>query len=147
MIGSWALLLNLSTTLMMTGLIWFVQIVHYPLFDQVGAAVFGSYHQSHVRQTTLVVGPAMVAEGVTGALLFWVRPEGVGTAMVGVGLALLVVIWLSTRVLQIPQHKTLSSGFDGLAHGRLVAGNWLRTLAWTIRGGLVLGMVWAVLVT
>ncbi len=28
---------NLAPTLMMTGLIWFVQIVHYPLFDRVGA--------------------------------------------------------------------------------------------------------------
>jgi hypothetical protein len=32
----WVLLLNLASTGMMIGVIWFVQVVHYPLFGRVG---------------------------------------------------------------------------------------------------------------
>jgi hypothetical protein len=53
----------------------------------------------------------------------------------------LVVIWLSTLLLQVPQHNTLGAGFDDAAHRTLVLTNWLRTAAWTLRSLLVLWMV------
>lgn len=33
--AKWLLLLNLASALFMTGLIWFVQVVHYPLFERI----------------------------------------------------------------------------------------------------------------
>lgn len=36
-----ALLVCLGSTLYMTGLIWFVQAVHYPLLGEVGPGSFG----------------------------------------------------------------------------------------------------------
>jgi hypothetical protein len=38
------LLVHGFATLYMTGLIWFVQLVHYPLFAQVGRHAHLSYH-------------------------------------------------------------------------------------------------------
>ena len=41
------LVLHVAATMFMVGLIWLVQIVHYPLFAHVGADTFLAYHQRH----------------------------------------------------------------------------------------------------
>ena len=68
---------HLGSTLYMVGVIWFVQVVHYPLFASVGNLEFPSYEQRHTVLTTWVVAPPMLIEMVTGVLLIWFRPTGV----------------------------------------------------------------------
>jgi hypothetical protein len=54
----YVLLLQAAATLFMTGVIWFVQVVHYPLMARVGAAGFPDYEAAHARLTGyVVVGP------------------------------------------------------------------------------------------
>lgn len=134
------LLSNVAATLYMTGLIWCIQIVHYPLFAQVGKEGFAAYEIAHSSLITPVVGLPMLIELVTAGLLLFFRSPAIGLGETIVGLALVVVIWLSTMFLQVPQHTILSSGFDATAHQFLVNSNWLRTIAWSLRGVLVLWM-------
>ena len=47
--------------------------------------------------------------------------------------------WLPA-LLQVPRHNALARGFDGPAHAALVATNWVRTAAWSLRALL---LVWA----
>ena len=135
------LLVNAFATIFMTGLIWFVQVVHYPLFARVGSTEFPAYSRAHQTLTTLVVGPPMLVEALTAALLVVVRPTGVSAALSWVGLALVAVIWLSTAALQVPSHAKLVQGFDPAIGSFLVQTNWIRTVAWTARGVLVLAMI------
>lgn len=137
------LLVHVAATLCMTGLIWYVQIVHYPLFAEVGAAVSARYEQRHVALTTWVVGPPLLVEAGTGLLLVPFRPAYVPERALWVGLGLLLVIWVSTALLQIPCHRKLGFGFDAAVHRRLVRSNWLRTAGWTARSVLVLWMVFS----
>lgn len=134
------LLAHLAATLFMVGLIWFVQIVHYPLFARVGEEKFSLYSEAHSRLTSYVVGPPMLLEAGTALLLVFVRPEGVPLLLALAGLALVAAIWLSTALLQVPRHTALGSGFDGPAWNGLVRTNWIRTLAWSARGIVVLWM-------
>ncbi|MDZ4779134.1 MAG: hypothetical protein SGJ19_02660 [Planctomycetia bacterium] len=138
-------LAHLGSSLYMVGLIWFVQVVHYPLFASVGSAEFAAYEQRHTVNITWVVAPVMLIEAATAVLLFWVHPTAVPSFFLWTGLALLGVIWLSTAFAQVPCHDVLSRGFDSLVHQRLVSTNWLRTSAWSLRGGLVLWMAWVAL--
>ncbi|HTI33610.1 MAG TPA: hypothetical protein VL422_08025 [Miltoncostaea sp.] len=125
----------------MTGVIWFVQVVHYPLLALAGEEGFASLAAAHQRRTGWVVGPPMAVEGVTAvALLVW-RPDGVPAAAVWAGVALVAAIWIATWAMAVPRHRELARGWDPDAHRRLVAGNRLRTALWTARAGLVLGMV------
>jgi hypothetical protein len=140
MLVSGVLLLNAASTLFMTGLIWFVQVVHYPLFNTVGSEKFVAYEIKHSNLTTLVVIVPMFAELITSVILLWQRPEGIATWQLWTGLLLVGVIWFSTAFLQVPQHSVLSQGFNERAYEMLVQSNWLRTVAWTLRSGLVL--VW-----
>ncbi len=131
------LLLNAAATLLMTGLIWFVQVVHYPLFGAVGSEAFVQYEARHTDLTTWVVIGPMVAELITAGLLVWRRPPFLSVWEVWLGLALVGLIWASTALLQIPRHSELARGFSVSAHLALVGTNWLRTAAWTVRSGLV----------
>ncbi len=124
-------------TLSMVGLIWFIQVVHYPMFALVGEDAFQNYEAVHQRLTTYVVAPLMLVELGTAATLVANRPAYIGAPWAIVGLCLVGVIWLSTWFLQVPAHNALQSGFDAAIHHRLVTTNWLRTIAWTLRGLLV----------
>jgi uncharacterized membrane protein len=135
------LLAQVAATLYMAGIIWFAQIAHYPLLEQVGRESFAEYQNANMRRTGWVVGPPMLTEGITAIALVWVRPSGVSDGLVWTGLGLLLVIWISTLTLQVPRHQALARGFDDAAHRALVATNWIRTVAWSLRGLLVLGML------
>lgn len=133
-------IMHLGSTLFMVGLIWFIQIVHYPLFGSVGNAQFTNYESQHTSLTSFVVGPPMLIEIATALALIWFRPVGIPGWQVWTGIGLVAVIWLSTAFLQVPYHETLSQGFDQNAHQKLVNTNWVRTIAWSLRGVLVLWM-------
>lgn len=125
----------------MVGLIWFVQTVHYPLFRRVGSAQFRDYHNDHTSRIPWVVGPAMLVEGITATALVFHRPPVLTQTSVWLGMFLLVMIWVSTAVVQVPLHNLLARGFDLRAYRRLVVTNWLRTIAWSLRGLLIMAMV------
>jgi len=136
-------LAHLGSSLYMVGLIWFVQVVHYPLFAGVGNLEFPSYEQRHTARTTWVVAPPMLIQGGTAVLLIWFSPISVAAWSLWTGLGLLGICWLSTAFIQVPCHESLSKVFDPLIHQRLVWTNWLRTAAWTLHGVLVLWMAWS----
>lgn len=139
------LLVHVAATLFLTGLIWFVQAVHYPLFAQVGSQGYAAYQSEHMSRTTRVVALPMVVELLAAVALLWLAPAQVPPILPRAGALLLAVIWLSTALLQVPAHDRLTAGWDA-AHGkRLVGSNWVRTVAWSIRSMLALGMLAAVM--
>jgi hypothetical protein len=133
-----AVLSQLATTLPLAGLIWTIQLVHYPLFAKVGAPTFGAYHAGHTAMITPLVMPLMVAElAAAFATVRWPStrvPPWFGGAM----LILVLCAWATTGLLSVPAHNALANGFDPRAHERLLLTNWLRTLAWTARSALLL---------
>jgi hypothetical protein len=131
---------NLVATAFMTGLIWFVQVVHYPLMAGWPHDDFGRWEGLHRAATERVVVPMMLLEGITAAGLL-ARGSGLRPWVGRVGLALLVGIWASTFLIQVPCHQRLSLGWDESVHARLVASNWIRTILWSARLALVVAAV------
>ena len=132
--------INIASTWFMVGLIWFVQIVHYPLFGYVGSKEFETFHEHHKTLITPVVGFVMIVELVTTGILIFQIPVGIPNWTVIVGIILIGVIWISTLFLQIPYHNKLSSKFDKNVIMMLVNTNWIRTICWSLRGIIVLIM-------
>jgi|EP01047_Picozoa_sp_COSAG01_P015167 hypothetical protein len=201
--GNWWLpAVHACITWALVGLIWTIQLVHYPLFAAVGRKNFAKYEQQHTRRITVLVMPLMLAELGTAAILAAAGAGGVGSLAGGTamgqqhrtpevaasggiapqqaGLALLCVIWGSTALVQVPCHTSLEQhGFgawhdacclplvtnsglyyegdtyclivcvglwwliraDMEVHRRLVRSNWIRTVAWSLRGLLAMIMV------
>ena len=145
---AWFLLLAQTfATIYMTGLIWFVQLVHYPMFADVPREVFVEYERIHQARTTWAVGPMMLLELATACAMFAYRPEGIPSWAPWAGMALLLLVDGSTAVFFGPQHMRLANGFDETMHRHLVDWNWLRTFGWTARGILLLWLVKCALTT
>jgi hypothetical protein len=83
----------------------------------------------------------MPVEAVTAVLLLYFTPAGVQESLLVVGAILLLPIWLSTALLQVPAHRRLSAGYDDRAASKLVTTNWLRTSLWSVRSVVILAVV------
>ena len=137
------LLAQIFATFFMTGLIWLVQIVHYPLMADVGSDFFVNYETKHTQSITLIVLPMMLVELGTAIYLFW-EPGDLSKLWLGVSLGALLLIWLSTFLLQVPLHGRLGAQFDSAVHQQLVSTNWIRTILWTLRSGILLGLLFRI---
>ena len=135
------LVLHLVATAYMAGVLWTIQLVHYPLYAFAERARFGDMMREHIRRIAWTVMPAMFVEAGTGIALLVDPPQGVPRAWLIAGLALIAVAWISTLAVQGPLNARLLGGYDEVVHRRLVRTNWLRTIAWSVRAGLVAAMV------
>lgn len=122
-----ALYIQLIATLMMGGMIWFIQIVHYPLFLKIQNHT--EYFVTHQKRTSLVVIPLMLAEGSSVIALAMMRTS-VADIM---GALLLAIIWISTFLIQVPLHQSLAQKFTQKGARALVRTNWIRTILWSAR--------------
>ncbi len=123
--------------LLMVGIIWFVQIVHYPLMAYVGPERFREYSALHQSRTTCVVAIPMLVEALTAGALLWWHPTLLLSPWFSTAFALLLVILASTAFGQVPLHAQLATGFDETWIRQLVRSNWIRTFAWSARAILI----------
>lgn len=128
------LIIHMVATLFMTGLIWFVQVVHYPLFERVGENRFAGYEREHTTRISYVVAPVMLVELISGSILVWDSPTDIWIT----NFVLLILTWLSTFLVQMPYHSKLVKLYDKAIVKKLVGSNWVRTVAWTIRSILII---------
>ncbi|MGD2168660.1 MAG: hypothetical protein PVI40_00265 [Chlamydiota bacterium] len=134
MIISIVAITQVVVTCFLTGLIWFVQIVHYPLFKCISADNFIRYHQQHMRKTSYVVVPLMIGEAFCVFFLAFSFTKGSLLYFMALsGLILLALIWLSTFGLQVPKHLRLKLGHKEEIINTLITTNWIRTILWSLR--------------
>lgn len=127
---------HLLATTMMTGLILFVSVVHYPLMAAVGERGYQQYQSLHVQRTTWVVMPLMLVEAGCAAFFIVVAPSLLSVT----GLLLVAAVWASTFFLSVPAHQRLGDGFDAQTHRRLVWTNHIRAAGWIARVPVVVWM-------
>lgn len=145
--GVGVLVVNLCATWFLVGLIWVVQVVHYPLFAKVSPDLWSAYHQDHVRLITFLIAPVMFIETMSAAALVFVVKHQASRIKwaAGVAVVLVLICWLSTAGIQVPLHNKLAIGFDPNLVRELVLTNWVRTAGWSIRGLLVGYIAWQLL--
>lgn len=122
--------INLFTCFFMTGLIWLVQVVHYPAYKFIDKTRFTEYQTFHTTSISYIVLPIMLAELVSGFGLIF---EGEIEIWKILNLLGILGIWLSTFLLSVPFHNQLQNGWDLLAIERLIQTNWIRTAIWSLR--------------
>lgn len=133
----------------MCGLIWFVQIVHYPLFAsevfaRTDTADASRYADENQRRTAPVVIPPMLVEAATAAIIAVSPPPAIGRPAALAGVAMVAALWLSTVLVQMPLHARLKQeGHTPATVTALVNSNWLRTILWSARALLALWMLHA----
>jgi hypothetical protein len=129
----------------MFGVIWMVQLVHYPLMRFVSEPRFARFETAHRVRISWVVGPLMLIEGICVLAFLFAPPAGLAWWLPWAGAATEAVAIGTTAFVSAPLHERLNAHFDQALLDRLVATNWIRTVAWTVRAGLAIAMLVAVL--
>ncbi len=134
-------IVHLAATGVMTGLIWTIHVVHYPLFALVNEP-YRPFQEAHMsRITGLLVVPWGV-ETVTAVGLLAVAAGGHQRALALLGLALLGAIVALTAFGAAPIHGRLVDSFDPDLHRQLLRVDLIRAIGWTVRLAVAGVMVW-----
>ncbi len=135
------LLVNFVATAVMTGVIWFVQWVHYPLLASVPVDGAVEVAHQHQRRTGQVLALPMAVEGLTTLWLLASRPEAVSLTLPWLGAVLLAVALGSTVFVSVPLHAKMATNPTADVGKRLITTNWLRTIAWSARAVVCAAML------
>ena len=127
------LLVNFVATAVMTGVIWFVQWVHYPLLATVSVEHAVETAVVHQRRTGQVLAVPMALEGVTTLWLLASRPDVVSFILPWLGAVLLAVALGMHGEFSVPLHAKMATNPTADVGRRLVVTNWPRTIAWSSR--------------
>lgn len=123
--------IHLSATSIMAGVIWAIQLLHYPFFHQLHRRNFPQLMQKHRLRISFIVIPVMLMELSTGAYLI-IYSTSLKRFFV-IGFLMIAAIWLSTFMLQMRSHHQIAGGYNPSAVKKLVKTNWIRTILWTAR--------------
>lgn len=129
------IILEIFTTFSLLGLIWTIQLVHYPSFRYVSETKFKEFILFHGRSISLIVMPLMIVELVIAVLISNQNPD----VLSFIKLALVACVWLSTFTLSVPRHSKLLKMRDEKIIESLIKTNWPRTILWSIKA-IIIGL-------
>ena len=135
---SFIFLLNLVISFIAVGLIWTIQLVHYPSMKYISKDRFPEYHNFHSIRISILAIPLMFAELVTSVILLYQNINNAIQTIFLVNLILVLLIWLSTFLIQVPLHNALSKEKNKEKLSKLIFSNWIRTILWTARSILMI---------
>lgn len=125
------LLLHFMASSIMVGVIWVIQLVHYPSFNYIEKQRYSNFQSFHMTRISYVVIPVMLIELLTLVLLIYSMDQ-INIELVLSGIILLL-IWVITAIFFSGAHQKLTLGYDKSVVGNLIQMNWSRTLLWTFR--------------
>ena len=123
------LLIHLISTSLMVGIIWVIQVVHYPSFHFIGNSRYISFQKFHMERISYIVIPVMLVESISGFLLIYDELN----LILLISMVLLLSIWMLTAFFFASVHQKLVGGYKQETVRKLVKINWIRTLLWTLR--------------
>ena len=129
--GQSMLAMHLALASIMVGVIWVIQLVHYPSFRFTDREKYVAFQIFHMRNISFIVVPVMILEFLSGLLLVLYHSNH--ESLLRISFILLLIIWLVTALFFAQIHQKLSKGYDETLVRNLVSLNWIRTLLWTIR--------------
>ncbi len=122
--------LYLYSNIFLVGLIWTIQVVHYPSFRFVDKKKYDDFQQFHMSAVTFVVMPVMVIELFSGLVLTLTLYKNIWFVL---SFLTLLFIWAWTFFVNVPIHsKLIHDSSDDLIKS-LVRSNWPRTVGWCLK--------------
>ena len=126
---------HLIFSAIMVGVIWVIQLVHYPSFHFIDKDIYDSFQKFHMNKISIIVIPVMILELATGFLLLIGNSKNI---LIIISFGILILIWVITGLFFSDAHGKLISGYNELIVNKLVSMNWIRTALWTFKMILLL---------
>ncbi len=138
---SYVLLINLFSAFAMTGIIWLIQLTHYPSFRYVEMKAWPQFHTFHTGSITLVVAPLMMAQLLSSITLLFSPLFLNYKFLLIINLALVCVVFIATAFISVPIHNKIAEFFDSSLIESLILTNWIRTISWTLNSVLLIYLI------
>ncbi len=122
---------HLIFTAIMVGVIWLVQVVHYPSFNFIDKNFYSDFQNFHIKRISFIVIPVMLLELVSGLILIFLDNRHSTPSLISFGI--LILIWIITGLFFAKAHQDLIAGYDREIVKKIIKLNWIRTLLWSIR--------------
>ena len=113
----------------MVGVIWVIQLLHYPSFHFINDQKYIEFQHFHMQRISFIVVPVMLIELASALLLAYFFESSLTIIL----LALVLGIWAITFIFFTNMHQKLTDGYDHSIVDRLVQINWARTALWSLR--------------
>ena len=120
---------NFISTSLMVGVIWVIQLLHYPSFHFINDKKYIEFQNFHMRRISFIVIPTMLTELASALLLAYFFRSSLTIIL----LALLLGVWAITLIFFTKLHQKLTNGYNQTIVYRLVQINWSRTILWSLR--------------
>ena len=120
---------NFISTSIMVGVIWVIQLLHYPSFHFIGDQKYIEFQHFHMQRISIIVIPAMLTELASALLLAYFFESSLTIIL----LALVIGNWAITLIFFTNMHQKLTDGYNHSIVNRLVQINWSRTALWSLR--------------
>lgn len=123
------LIVNFFISSFMLGLILVTQIVSYPLFLKVEVDNFSIFHDDYVSRISFIAVPVMLGELFISTLVYYYFNTFFGFMI----LLSIILIFISTFIIQVPLHNKLKLANNRKHIIKLVNTNWIRTFLWFVK--------------
>ena len=128
---------SLFCNIFMIGISLITQFITYPSFKSIDLNLFSNFHKAYTRKMLFIVGPVMIIEFLSLAILLFVNFN----FNFLIQFILICLIWFLTFFVIVPIHNKLENQYDNLLNINLIKLNGYRTLIWSLRFILLLFII------
>ncbi len=124
------IVLHIVSTSIMVGVIWVMQLLHYPALLYVKNETFRQFQNFHMTKISIIVVPIMLIELVSGFIIYL---QGERSFEFLASFVLMIILWIMTGLIFTKFHSKLRKSKDIRIINKMIFLNWYRTLFWSMR--------------
>ena len=121
------------STSIMVGVIWIIQLVHYPTFLFIDKQKYFNFQKFHMSKVSYIVMPAMTVELFSGIYILLYSENLIENNLFLLAFSFLVLNWVITGLVFVKIHNSLLIEYNMQTILLLVKLNWIRTTLWSLR--------------
>lgn len=137
-----ALLGNLCASVLMTGIVSFIQFVQYPLLNHISSFDFTCYFKKYISRITWIIYPVMIIEIGFASWLSFLPLQPKLQIPILISYILLALITMNTFLIQTPLIQKLQLSFDKKILSKILLYNRIRFFSCFLR---TLVLCWIIL--
>lgn len=127
------LLLNLISTLLIAGVLWFIQLVHFPLINEMPAKNMVNNGYYHMQKILGIINLLFIIDFITIVFLLLLVNSDLSATLMLINILIFLFTVILTRITFLPIHQNLSKNPNSFLISKLINLNWIRTLVWSLK--------------
>jgi hypothetical protein len=123
---SFVLLGNLCASVLMTGIISFIQFIQYPLLFHISSFDFTCYFKKYISRIIWFIYPVLIIEIAFALWLSFLPLQSKLQLPILITYILLALVTMNTLLIQTPLIQKLRYSFDKAVLSKIMFYNWIR---------------------